>query len=126
MRFSKWMGVSALLAILLVLSAHASNVTGTELFAECSASYASVARVRCDSYIAGVVDGVDTLIISLRLLHPFNGAYPKLYCLPPRTAAKSLVSPIVHYLRDHPSTRHYEASSEVLLALEQAYPCRGI
>ena len=123
MHFSKWAGVSVLFAILLVLPAQASNVTGTELLAECSVSPRRVARIRCDSYIAGVVDGVDALIVSLRLLHPLSGAYRRLYCLPRRAADKSLVSPIVHYLREHPSTRHYGASSEVLLALEQTYPC---
>ncbi len=125
MRLSIWVGVSALLAMLVTLPAYAANVTGTELLAECSAAHGGVAHKQCVSYIAGVVDGIDTLLTSLRLMHPFANAYPRLYCLPPGTAAKGLVVPTVDYLRKHPATRHYGASSEVLLALQQAYPCKG-
>lgn len=107
------------------LPAYAANVTGSELLAECSAAHGSAARRQCVSYIAGVVDGIDTLITSLRLMHPFTNAYPRLYCLPPGAAVKDLVVPTVDYLRKHPATRHYGASSEVLLALQQAYPCKS-
>jgi len=120
-----WMGVSALLAMLAAVPAGTANVTGTELLSECSAAPDSAVDKQCVSYIAGVVDGIDTLLTSLRLLHPFNDAYPTLYCLPPATSAKDLVAPIVDYLRNHAATRHYGASSEVLLALKQAYPCAG-
>lgn len=109
--------------MLVVVPAAAANVTGTELLAECSSAPGSAAHKQCASYIAGVVDGIDTLETSLRLLHPFNNAYPQLYCLPPETPAGRLVAPVVDYLLKNPATRHYGASSEVLLALKQAYPC---
>ena len=123
MSMRSWVGASALLSLLAAVPAGATNVTGTELLAECSAVRDSAAHKQCVSYIAGVVDGIDTLITSLRLLHPLNGAYPRLYCLPPGTAATSLVAPTVDYLQKYPGTLHYGASSEVLLALKQAYPC---
>lgn len=123
MRFSVWLGISALLMAHLAPPAYAENMTGTELFAKCTAAAGSVAHKQCRYYIAGVVDGADTLIISLRLLHPSNGVFHRLYCLPSGVDAKSLVSPIIRYLRNHPLTRHYGAASEVLLALKQAYPC---
>lgn len=125
MRLGSWVGVSALLAMLAAVPAGTATVTGTELLAECSAAPGSAAHKQCVSYIAGVVDGIDTLITSLRLLHPFNNAYPQLYCLPPGTAATTLVLPTVDYLQKHPATRQYGASSEVLLALKQAFPCAG-
>lgn len=123
MRLRSWAGAFVLLATLVAVPARATNVTGTELLAECSAAPDSATHRQCVSYIAGVVDGIDTLITSLRLLHPFNDAYPRLYCLPPGTAARDLVAPTVDYLRKYPGTLRYGASSEVLLALKQAYPC---
>lgn len=125
MYFRGWVGLFALLAMFITLPAGATNVTGTELLTECTASPASAAHKQCVSYIAGVVDGIDTLLTSLRLLHPFNNAYPQLYCLPPGTAATTLVAPVVDYLLKNPATRQYGAASEVLLALKQAYPCTG-
>ena len=116
MCFSGWASVFALLAMLVGLPAYAANVTGTELLVECSAAHGSAAHKQCVSYIAGVVDGIDTLLTSLRLMHPFTNAYPRLYCLPPGTAVKGLVVSTVDYLRRHPATRRYGASSEVLLA----------
>lgn len=120
-----WRGVLVLLGIFAMVPAGAANLTGTELLAECSEDPDGAAHKQCVSYTAGVVDGIDTLMTSLRLLHPFNSAYPQWYCLPPRTVATSLVAPTVDYLVKHPATRQYGASSEVLLALEQAYPCAG-
>jgi hypothetical protein len=120
-----WLGALAFLGAFVMIPADAANLTGTELLSECSAAPGSATHKQCVSYIAGVVDGIDTLMTSLRLLHPFNSAYPQLYCLPPRIAATSLVAPTVDYLVKHPATRQYGASSEILLALKQAYPCTG-
>lgn len=120
-----WVGAWALLAILVSPPVGAAGVTGTELLAECSATPGSPARKLCVGYIAGVVDGIDTLLTTLRLLHPLNNDYPRLYCLPPGTVAATLVAPTIEYLRKHPATRHYGASSEVVLALKQTYPCVG-
>lgn len=125
MRYRSWLGALVLLGTFATVPAGAANLTGTELLSECSAAPGSVTHKQCVSYIAGVVDGIDTLMTSLRLLHPFNSAYPQLYCLPPRTVVTSLVAPTVDYLVKHPATRQYGASSEVLLALERAYPCAG-
>lgn len=120
-----WLGALALLGAFAMAPAGAANLTGTKLLAECSAALDSTSHRQCVSYIAGVIDGIDTLMTSLRLLHPFNNAYPQLYCLPPRTKAANLVGPTVDYLVKHPATRQYGASSELLLALKQAYPCAG-
>lgn len=117
------LGALVLLGIFAMVPVSAANLTGAKLLEECSAAPNSATHKQCVSYIAGVVDGIDALMTSLRLLHPFNNAYPQLYCLPPRTVATSLVAPTVDYLVKHPATRQYGASSEVLLALKQAYPC---
>jgi hypothetical protein len=103
----------------------AAELTGAELLEACLSAPQSVTRERCESYIAGVFDGIDTFLTSLRLLHPGSDAYPSLYCVPPSTTNKDLVDATVEYLTKHPSTRHFGASSEILLAVEQAYPCGG-
>jgi len=103
----------------------AAEMTGDRLLAACSSASHSTTREQCESYIAGVLDGIDTLLTSLRLRHPGSDAYPSLYCIPQSTTSKDLVDATVDYLMAHPSTRHFGASSEILLAVEQAYPCRG-
>lgn len=101
----------------------AAEITGADLLAACLSAPRSVTRERCESYIAGVLDGVDTFLTSLRLLHPGSNAYPSLYCVPPVATKKDLVDATVDYLTKHAVKRHFGASSEVLLAMEQAFPC---
>lgn len=125
MRFGAWVGVSVFLAVCAPQLAGAANLTGAALLKECSSASDSISHKQCESYIAGVVDGAGTLMTSMKLLHADSEAYPRLYCVPRLTPAKDLVVSTVDYLLKHPATRHFGASSEVLLALEQAYPCRG-
>jgi Rap1a immunity proteins len=125
MRLGAWVGVLVLLAVCAPQLAGATNLTGAALLKECSSPSDSISHKQCESYIAGVVDGADTLMTSMKLLHAGSKAYPRLYCVPHSTPAKDLVASTVDYLLKHPATRRYGASSEVLLALEQAYPCRG-
>jgi hypothetical protein len=100
-------------------------LTGGELLEECSAAADSVDRKQCESYIDGVVSGINTLITGMRILHPGNSSYPQLFCVPRFAATKDLVAATVSYLKQHTESQHYDASSEILLALQQAYPCKG-
>ena len=120
MRFSLW----ALLISL--VSPPANALTGEELLKQCSAAAYSVEWKQCESYIAGVVSGISTLTTSMRILHPESSSYPQLYCVPRYTATAELVAATADYLLHHLDTQHYEASSEVLLALQRAYPCKGL
>lgn len=116
-------GVLGLLGIL--LSMPAAALTGDDLLKQCSAEPNSVERKQCESYIEGVVSGINTLTISERLLHPGIDSYPQLFCVPRFTGTKDLVAATVNYLEHHADTRHYDASSEILLALQQACPCKS-
>jgi hypothetical protein len=115
-----------LLAVLFMLiSPSVFALTGNELLKQCSAATASTGRKQCESYVDGVVSGINTLTTSMRILHPGSGSYPQLFCVPRFTATNDLVAATVSYLKQHTENQHYDASSEVLLALQQAYPCKG-
>jgi hypothetical protein len=61
----------------------------------------------------------------MRILHPESSSYPQLFCVPRFTATKDLMIATVSYLKQHAESQGYDASSEILLALQQAYPCKG-
>lgn len=117
--------LAVVLGMCVAAAGNAANITGKELLAECSAAHNSVHYAQCVSYIAGVIDGVDALVISSRLLHPGTNAYPKMYCLPAGANAVSLVVPLVAYMQKHPSDLRFGAPSEVIVGLMRLYPCLG-
>ncbi len=119
---------AAVLGLLIVVIGRSSPVlalTGDELLRQCSTAADALGRKRCESYIDGVVSGINTLTISMKILHPESNGYPQLFCVPRFTATKDLVTATVSYLKQHAGGPRYDASSEILLALEQAYPCKG-
>ena len=118
----------AALGLLIGAIVHASPVfalTGDELLSQCSATANTPERKQCESYVDGVLSGINTLITSMRILHPGSSSYPQLFCVPRFTATKDLVAATVSYLKHHIESQRYDASSEILLALQQAYPCKG-
>lgn len=119
MKNFKWMQFLSLL-IVGVSSFPAFALTGDQLLHNCSTAAGSSAHKQCQSYISGVVDGINTLTTSMKLLHP---EYPKLFCVTSSVSMKSLVSAVAHYLVRNPGKGHYGAASEVVLALEGAFPC---
>jgi hypothetical protein len=116
-----------ILALLLGLwwAQPAAALTGDDLLMQCSSVNGSPERKQCESYIDGVFSGINTLITSMRILHPGSNSYPQLFCVPRFTATKDLVAATVSYLKQHAESRRYDASSEILLALQQGYPCKG-
>lgn len=66
---------------------------------------------------------VNVLATSMKLLHPDAASYPKLFCVESSRPVKDLLDAAVGYLQHNPNGRHYDAASEVVLALEQAFPC---
>lgn len=123
MRTGFCVSTCVLIAMLASQRTVAVEMTGTELLAACRSARQSVGREQCESYISGVLDGVNTYVTSLRLLHPGISSYPNLFCVPRVATKKDVVDAMVKYLTRHPSKRHFGASSEVLLAAEQAFPC---
>jgi hypothetical protein len=64
----------------------------------------------CAGYISGVAD----------VLQSQNG---NSVCLPRNVVVGQVVDTVKKYLVDYPESRHYAAYSEILVALEKAFPC---
>lgn len=115
-----------ILALLgLCLAKPAAALTGDELLMLCSSATGSSDQKQCERYIDGVVSGIETLTTGMRILHPGDSSYPQLLCIPRFTGTKDLITVSVSYLKQHAESRHYDAASEILLALQKAYPCKG-
>jgi hypothetical protein len=126
MRSTKPIAIALLLPLLTFGSVPASALTGDELLKQCSVASNSLERQQCESYIAGVADGINTLMTSMRLLHPDSPSYPKLFCVASSKPVRDLVEATTGYLLRNPGRRHYDAASEVILALEEAFPCTNV
>jgi len=100
----------------------APPLTGEALFLECSESAQANQRQRCEDYIVGVADGITTLEISYHLLHPDSQTIPPIFCVPSDSPTK-LVDAVVVFLKKNPESRHFGASSQVILALQNEFPC---
>ena len=48
---------------------------------------------------------------------------PPAICIPPKATIAQLRLVVIKYLKDHPTSLHYDASSEVYGALEEGFPC---
>jgi len=97
-------------------------LTGNDLLAQCVGGSDTAELKQCQNYILGVVDGVKTLGTSMRLLHPGSVSYPKLFCADNATPDE-LIGATKAYLLKNPNSRQFNAASEVMLALRQAFPC---
>jgi len=79
---------------------------GNTLYAKCNENQ----RIYCMGYVTGVADllqGQNT-----------NGV-----CLPQGVVVGQLVDVVKKFLKEHPETRHFTATSEIQVALEGAFPC---
>jgi hypothetical protein len=103
--------------------ASAAPLTGEELLKLCSSHTATPDRSLCEGFVTGVEAGVDTFTTGMRILHPGGNMFPALFCGANLASSDNLVAAAVSYLRHHPDTKHFGAASEVMLGLEQAFPC---
>jgi hypothetical protein len=87
----------------------AAFLTGNDLFTDCSATE-TIGSVICHGYVVGAADA-------------FAGA--DLICIPKNVSQGQVADIVTKFLRDHPESRHYSASSEVLQALMEAFPCKN-
>ena len=117
--------IACLILVGIWMPRSAFALTGDQLLQRCTAKAGSADYSQCESYIAGVADGTNTLMTSMRLLHPEGPEYPKLFCTATGTPTTSLVEAVTGYLSRNAGSRHFDAASEVLLALREAFPCVG-
>lgn len=113
------------LLVLGFISPPAIALTGDQLLQRCTTAVDSVGHKQCESYVAGIVDGINTMAISMKLLHQGEPEYPKLFCVASSDPIKSLIDAVIGYLSRNPDSRHYNAASQVLLALQEAFPCKA-
>ena len=107
------------LALSISSSAYCAFMSGTDLVENCKAFTAKGAVIGrdtlCYAYIAGVTDSH----IATRM----GEELPPSFCLPDQTNTTQLVLVVKKYLDEHPEKLYLDASSLVLLALNEAYPC---
>jgi len=112
MRSILW-GAAVLVASAMAQPASAQTVTsfytGKDVLDQCKTD-----RKWCTGYIMGVVDGVTSY-----------ASYTKsrqIFCIPSGPTAGEITDAVIAYLKTKPDLQ-YDASSYVMLALHDAYPC---
>jgi len=103
------------LSILLALpfSANAA-ITGNELHAFCSGQDTGL----CMGIITGTVSGFKFA----ELAHKKETT--PLICVPDNVTNNQIIDIVKNYLRDKPGERHNSATSAILYAVRDAFPCR--
>lgn len=119
--------VGALLALawINVPSANAAFYDGNDLYKICEPTAARTSS--CAVYIMGAAD------IVMQMRHTLSGDGNSMilpstgkscpFEIPIGATGSQLADVVTNYLRDHPETRHYEASALVWRALHDAFPC---
>ena len=117
----------AILAFLIVFALVGQAVCrdGNELLSKCKATLKTTTDPKdipdanfCLGFIVGVADTSIT----------YHGLYnaPHLVCIPAdaKIPHTQLATVVVKYLENHPDQLHYEASSTVIAALREVFPCK--
>lgn len=95
-------------------------INGRELLDHCVQAQDKVKTAnhdagRCFGFISGVTDLYD-ILISEAIVKPT-------YCPPHNVTLIQMVNVVVEYLQKHPEDLHYSASSLVMAAYAEAFPC---
>jgi len=95
-------------------------INGNELLDHCiqaqdKARTANHDAGRCFGFISGVTDLYD-ILISEAIVKPT-------YCPQPNVSLIQMINVVVEYLQKHPEDLHYSASSLVMGAYAEAFPC---
>lgn len=85
-----------------------SFYSANEIYAQCDSARGSNASYMCLGYVTGIIDILSEL---------------KQVCTPPQVTVEQAKDVALKYLRDNPKDRAYTASSEIYLALTEAFPC---
>ena len=125
--------LSAVLVFFFVLAASTVNAkssnyvfTGKDMYESCTHAIAGLDKTGdyddhrfgvCAGYIAGIVDfhTVATTVQSLPV---------DMFCLPKNISTAQVIRTVTRYLEDNPGKLHDLAAYLVILALQEAYPCR--
>ena len=86
-------------------------------------------RLRRGEVAAAIAEGSASLLLAssvyvMGVSDALIAVKPNLFCVPPGITVDQERAVVVKYLRDHPETWHYSASSEVGVALKKAFPCK--
>ncbi len=75
--------------------------------------------LRCLEFIQGIIQMNSYYIVSKKVQKPA-------FCIPPQDIPiGQATSIVVKYLKNHPEKLHFVAVGLVVLALEEAFPCKG-
>lgn len=104
------MAGAASLACLLCMApaAHASWLSGNDLFTQCAQQQVPADKSGCLAYIMGTVDDAEVWG------HPLS--------IPPSVTGGQLRDIVMDYLDKHPERRHWPGSALVWNAVREAYP----
>ena len=119
----------SMMAVLMVLCAipvrpvHAARFSGAYLMTLCGVNkkgheVAPGAHAACQSYISGIID-YHNMLRSMKIA-------PKIdFCIPGNVSLNRIQVQVLRYLQNNAQNDDFTAAPAVLLALYQAYPCRG-
>jgi hypothetical protein len=107
---------AGLIALLITLPSLAGAMDGNKLLSECKGGETdNLSFGICFGYIQGVVHGAESYSTAMDLTLPF--------CMPENASAGQIRDIVVKYFEESPESRHYTASSSILVALIRAFPC---
>lgn len=125
MKHIGWLaGILALLGA--ITAANAGTMNGERLTPLCRLAKASVAGTQvgtqmtwtqageCLGFIEGVLDATTS--------YPQASTH---ICFPNGSMSGTLIEIVTDYLDKHPENRHFSATSLVITALQEAFPCRN-
>lgn len=113
----KKLAVAAGLAVITFAgSANAVNsfLSGNQLYTSCSSQNNVYYQAECLNYIIGAYDAIESVTDVINA-HPF--------CSPIEATKGQIRDIVILWLQKHPEQRHFTASSDILQALREAFPC---
>ena len=109
-------GVVCLLGVL--WSIRAECIDGNKLLELCTSS-GGPTYYQDQAYCAGYLQSINDSLVTLELA----GIVQQLTCVPKQVSLLQMRDVALQYISTRPEVRHATASSLVLAALKQAYPC---
>lgn len=106
--------IAAAALTLIGFGAHAE--TGNEFATWCKAQQGGFERGMCLGYLDGVIDTHTSFIIA------GSGALGFI-CIPDKVTKGQARDVVLKYMRDNPEQTHLSASTLVIAALREAFPC---
>ncbi len=95
--------------------ANATFLSGHELLSDCT-SGVIFKEIRCEAYVMGIEDTIERL-------EAWELLSKRKYCLPDTVPIKQLTGIFIEHANKYPENLKYSASSMVLNAFIEAFPC---